>query len=261
MTDTLFFIISKLVGFGLRAETWIALLLMLGFWAQYRGHRWRGRVCLGGGFALLVAISALPLGDMMLRPFETAHPAKPPLTRVDGIVILGGAEQAGLAQRWGLPMVNEAGERFIAAAALAHQYPNARVVFSGGSGALRDLGRKVPLQSGMAQDLLIGLGIAPDRIELEGTSRNTAENARNSFALLQPKETETWVLVTSAFHMPRALRSFHAASWDNITPWPVDFRTREWPARLNWDLPRNLRLFNTAIKETVGLIVYNLSGR
>ncbi|WP_420569045.1 YdcF family protein [Thalassovita sp.] len=259
--DTLFFIASKIVGFGLRGETWIALLLLLGFWAQYRGNRRSGRAFLGAGFALLVAIAALPLGDMMLRPFETVHPPKPKLMRVDGIIILGGAEQAGLAQHWGLPMVNEAGERFIAGAALAHQYPHARVVFSGGSGALRDLGRKVPLQSGMAADLLTSLGIPLSRIELEGTSRNTAENARNSFDMLQPKDTETWVLVTSAFHMPRAVRSFHAAGWTKVVPWPVDFRSRDRRAGINWDLARNLKMFNTATKETIGLIAYNLSDR
>ncbi len=158
-------------------------------------------------------------------------------------------------------MVNEAGERFISGVALAHQYPQAKLVFSGGSGSLRDLGRTRTLQAGMAMDLFTSLGVAPDRIQLEGTSRNTAENARNSFALIQPQEGETWVLVTSAFHMPRAVRSFESAGWTNIVPWPVDYRSRELRAGVVWNLPRNLKLFNTALKETVGLIAYNLTGR
>jgi uncharacterized SAM-binding protein YcdF (DUF218 family) len=259
--DTLFFVASKVVGLALRAETWIALFLLLGFWAQYRGRMWTGRVLLGMGFSLLVGLAALPIGDLMLRPFETAYPAKPDITDADGIIVLGGAEQAGLAHRWGLPMVNEAGERFIAGAALAREHPQTRLVFSGGSGSLRDLGRNHTLQADMAMDLFVSLGIDPARITLEGASRNTAENARNSNALIRPQEGEKWVLVTSAFHMRRAVRSFHAAGWDQIIPYPVDFRARRLRNGLIWDLPRNLRLFNTAIKETVGLIAYNLTGR
>jgi uncharacterized SAM-binding protein YcdF (DUF218 family) len=259
--DTVFFVASKIVGLALRGESWIVLLLALGFWAQYKGHVRRGRLCLGAGFMLLVMIAALPIGDLMVRPFETTYPAKPDLSRVDGIIVLGGAEQAGLAQKWGLPMVNEAGERFIASAALAHEYPDARLVFSGGSGSLRDLGRNKTLQAGMARDLFLSLGISPERVELEGTSRNTAENARNSFAMLQPKQDETWVLVTSAFHMRRAVRSFHAAGWHGIVPYPVDFRARDLRIGVVWDLPRNLRLFNAAVKETIGLFAYNLTGR
>lgn len=259
--DTLFFVTSKIVGLFLRGETWMVLLLALGFWARYRGRIWRARVLSGAGLGLLVAITALPLGDMMIRPLETVYPVAPNLNRVDGIIVLGGAEQAGLAQRWGLPMVNEAGERFIAGAALAHQYPQAKLVFSGGSGALRDLGRARTLQAGMAMDLFTSLGIAQERILLEGTSRNTAENARNSYAMVQPQPGETWVLVTSGYHMPRAMRSFHAAGWVDVVPWPVDMRSVQLHWDIGWDLPRNLRLFNTALKETVGLIAYNLTGR
>lgn len=259
--DTLFFVISKIVGLLLRGETWIVLLLAAGFWARYRGRIWRARVFSGTGLGLLVVITALPLGDWMIHPFETVYPVAPELNRVDGIIVLGGAEQAGLAQRWGLPMVNEAGERFIAGAALAHQYPHAKLVFSGGSGALRDLGRARTLQAGMARDLFTSLGIAQERILLEGTSRNTAENARNSSAKFQPKPEETWVLVTSGYHMPRAMRSFQSAGWGNLVPWPVDMRSAQLHLDVGWDLPRNLRLFNAALKETVGLIAYNLTGR
>jgi len=185
----------------------------------------------------------------------------PDLVQVDGIIVLGGAEQAGLARQWGLPLVNEAGERFIQGAALAHRFPGAELVFSGGSGALSDLGRKKTPQAGMARELFASLGILPDRIILEGTSRNTAENARNAMNLIQPKPQEVWVLVTSAYHMPRAYRSFRTAGWTDIVPWPVDHRTADWRHEWGWNLSRNLRLFNAAIKETVGLIAYNLTGR
>lgn len=259
--DTLFFIVSKVVGLFLRGETWIVLLLGIGALAHYRGRLRSARLWFGAGFLLLIVITTTPVANMMLRPFETAFPVTPELQRVDGIIVLGGAEQAGLAGHWGLPLVNEAGERFLQGAALAHRFPNAALVFTGGSGALSDLGRTTIPQADMALGLFTSLGISSDRIKLEGTSRNTAENARNTMAFINPAPDEVWVLVTSAFHMRRAYRSFQTAGWHNIIAWPVDHRTVTWRHGWGWNLPRNLRLFNAATKETVGLIAYWLTGR
>lgn len=259
--DTAFFVLSKLAGALLRAETWILLLLLSGAVSHWRGrHRLGGSLSLAGTLALL-AMTVLPLGDVLLRPIEDRFPVAPPLERVDGIIVLGGAEQAGRALQWGLPQMNEAGERFLEGAALAIAHPQARLLFTGGSGALGDLGRSQVPQAQMARRLFLSLGIAPDRIALEGRSRNTAENARYSYALIEPKPDQVWVLVTSAYHMRRAVQSFQAAGWSGIVPWPVDHRSGSFVGGIGWNLSRNLRLFNTAIKETVGLIAYNLTGR
>lgn len=261
MMDTGFFILSKLVGTFLRAETWMLMLLLLGAWAGWRGRVWRARILSGLGIALLLTLTVFPLGELLLRPIEARFAVAPALDRVDGIIVLGGGERAGRALIWGLPQTNEAGERFIEGAALAHAHPQARLLFTGGSGALGDLGRSQVPQAQMAARLFTSLGIAPDRILLEQTSRNTAENARNSMALIQPKPEEVWVLVTSAFHMRRAVRSFESAGWPNIVPWPVDHRSGRFAGGIGWNLARNLNVLNTATKETIGLIAYNLTGR
>ncbi len=104
-------------------------------------------------------------------------------------------------------------------------------------------------------------GVAPGRLLLEGQSRNTAENARLSLALAAPKPGETWLLVTSAFHMPRAMRSFETVGWTGLVPWPVDYRTSAFKDGMGWNLTRNLLVLNTAIREQVGQIAYRLSGR
>ena len=104
-------------------------------------------------------------------------------------------------------------------------------------------------------------GVAPERLLLEGQSRNTAENARLSLDLAAPAPHETWVLVTSAFHMPRAMRSFEAAGWTGLVPWPVDYRTSAFTDGVGWNLTRNLQVLNTAIRERVGQVAYRLSGR
>ena len=152
-------------------------------------------------------------------------------------------------------------ERYPAALELAQRFPEARLLFTGGSGALRDLAGAEVSEGAMAERFFLGLGVAPARLLIEDRSRNTAENARLSLALASPDPNETWVLVTSAFHMPRAMRSFEAAGWAGLTPWPVDYRTAGFTDRIGWDLTRNLRVLNIAIREQVGQLAYRLSGR
>jgi len=69
------------------------------------------------------------------------------------------------------------------------------------------------------------------------------------------------VLVTSAFHMPRAMRSFEMVGWTGLVSWPVDYRTSSFADGIGWDLTHNLKVLSTAIREQVGQIAYRLSGR
>lgn len=255
--DTLFLIVSKLGWAVLRPDTWIVAGLAAAMLGALTGRRrlalWLGGPVLAGTLALAV----LPLGDLLIAPLERQYPPAPKLSQVDGIIVLGGGEDFGADLR---PGVNEAGDRFIAAAMLARDWPDARVVFTGGSGALRHIGAEVR-NADVAQALLTGLGIAPDRIVLEGQSRNTAENATLTRAVVEPQPGEVWVLVTSAFHMPRAMGSFDAAGWDGIVPWPVDYRAEGLANGLGWDLTAHLQVLNTAVREYVGLIAYRITGR
>ena len=114
----------------------------------------------------------------------------------------------------------------------------------------------------MSSEHLIGcVGMRTDRITWEDQSRNTAENAALSFEAAAPALDETWVLVTSAFHMGRALASFEAAGWGEIVPHPVDYRTGDFSEGIGWNLAANLQVLNIAIKEWVGRLAYRVSGR
>ena len=175
---------------------------------------------------LLFALSVVPLGDLLLQPIERTYAAQPPLDRVDGIVVLGGGEDARASAYWDQMQLNEGGERYTAVLALARRFQQARILFTGGSGALSDLAGIVTSEADMAERFFLDQGIAPWRLLLEGQSRNTAENARLSLALAAPGPGETWVLVTSAFQMPRAMRSFNAAGWTGLVPGPVDYGVR-----------------------------------
>ena len=259
--DTIFFVASKLVGALLRPDTWIvlalAIIVLAVFYNRRRMTLWVGSITL----VLLVALAIFPLGDLILQPIERTYPAEPSLGQVDGIIVLGGGEDARASAYWGQMQLNEGGERYTAALALARRFPQARVLFTGGSGALRDLAGNQASEAEMAERFFREQGIAQERLLLEGQSRNTAENARLSRELAAPAPDETWVLVTSAFHMPRALRSFEAAGWTGLVPWPVDYRTSAFADGMGWNLIRNLQVLNTAIREQVGQIAYRISGR
>ena len=259
--DTIFFVASKLVGALLRPDTWIvlalALIVLAVFYSRRRLTLWVGSITL----ALLVALAIFPLGDLLLQPIERTYPAEPSLGQVDGIIVLGGGEDARASAYWGQMQLNEGGERYTAALALARRFPQARVLFTGGSGALRDLAGNQASEAEMAERFFREQGIARERLLLEGQSRNTAENARLSRELAAPAPDETWVLVTSAFHLPRAMRSFESAGWTGLVPWPVDYRTSAFADGMGWNLTRNLLVLNTAIREQVGQIAYRLSGR
>ena len=210
---------------------------------------------------MLVVLSVLPLGDLLLQPIERRYPANPSLDAVDGIIVLGGGEDARASAYWGQVQLKEGAERFTAAMELARRFPEAKVLFTGGSGALRDVAGAITSEASVAERFFVTQGIAPERLLLEGQSRNTAENARLSLILADSAPDKTWVLVTSAFHMPRAMRSFDAAGWDGLVAWPVDYRTSGFADGIGWDLTGNLSVLQTAVREHVGMLAYRLTGR
>lgn len=257
---TIFFIISKLVWALIRPETWLVIGLGLGLFFLVRGRQRGARRVLAVTFAATLAIGIFPLGEPLIRPLETLYPANPTLPQITGIIVLGGAEDARRTAYWDQVQLNAAGERFTATLALARRFPKAKIVFTGGSGSLRDVLGNGASGSAVAKQFFLEQGIAASRLILESQSRNTAENARLTFALVQPKPDQTWVLVTSAFHMPRAMRSFQRAGWTGVIPFPVDYRSGRFIDDIGWNLADNLQTLNTAVKEYVVLLAYAVTG-
>jgi len=142
---------------------------------------------------------------------------------------------------------------------LARRYPEAKIVFTGGSGYLAG-------SSGSEADLveqhLTTLGVDPNRIQFERASRNTYENAVMTKVLVQPAPGEHWLLVTSALHMPRAMGLFRAAGFE-LEAYPVDWRTAPDFGGMLSDDPASsrLRLFDLATREWVGLFASRLTGQ
>jgi uncharacterized SAM-binding protein YcdF (DUF218 family) len=180
---------------------------------------------------------------------------------VAGIVVLGGAVDTHISKDRGVSTMNEGGERLTAAADLSRRFPEARIFLSGGSGHAHD-GSYQLTESQIGRNLLLAMGVAPERIEMEERSHTTCENSKESAAAIQPIAGDLWLLVTSASHMPRAIACFRQAGFD-VTAYPVDFRTRGQAdlKRPTGAISVGLALTDLAAHEWLGLATYRLTGK
>lgn len=254
--DTVFFIASKVFWGVARPDSVLMLALLAGVVALWSGRAKAAGWILTPTVAIMIVLAFFPLGNFVLSPLETRFPVNPEISNPEGIIVLGGSERATLSRIWDQPQVNERGERYIATLALARAFPDARVMHSGDSGALR---LNPASESGVAERIFLEGGVDPARILLEGNSRNTAENAAFSLEIAKPSGERPWVLVTSAHHMPRALSTFCAAGWQTLIPYPTDFNVGAFAAQIRF--ARNLHELNRGVKEWIGLVAYYATGR
>lgn len=256
----MFFILSKIIGFFALPSNIAATLAALGVVLLFTRFKRIGRALAAIGVVLLVAAGLTPLGNALMLPLEQRFPPWDASHGApSGIIVLGGAIGPEVSAARGTPALNEAAERITTAAALARRYPAARIIYSGGNASLV-LARGI--EADYAADLLESLGIPRGRIEIERRSRNTSENAAFSKAMAAPKPGERWLLVTSAYHMPRAIGAFRRAGFA-VEACPVDWRTRG-PidlARPFESVAVGLARTDTAIHEWIGLAAYWLTGR
>jgi uncharacterized SAM-binding protein YcdF (DUF218 family) len=257
VTD-LSYVLSKLLWFLLRPGTFALLLALAGLvlvWRGRRGGRWP--LLLGLGF--FVVMLASPLPPLMVMPLEDrfARPAHLP-DKVDGIIVLGGAVDQNLTEARGIPALNGAAERMTELVVLARRYPEARLVFTGGQGSLV---HGALSEADVARALWTAMGVPESRVLYEDQARNTFQNAVLTRALVQPKPGETWLLVTSASHMPRSVGVFRRAGWP-VVPWPVNYRTgRGFAALYDAPFPERIGQFEVALREWIGLVAYRLMDR
>ena len=249
------FLLSKVLWSVVRPSSLLVVLATLGLVLTWTRWRRLSRGLLIAGIGGLLALLLLPLDQWASRPLEDrfARPDPPPAA-VDGILVLGGAMEQLITADRGLPTFSPAGERITELVTLARRYPLARLAFSGGTG---DPTGRVPPEAGQVRALLADLGVPVEHIAFESASRTTWENAVLSFALLHPKPEETWLLVTSASHMPRAVGAFRAAGW-RVVPWPVGYkttRTDSWET-VNAPFGERVARFDWAIHEWIGMVAY-----
>jgi len=257
-----FFVVSKI--FWMLASP-INLLLfgaLAGILFSYRERARFGRILALTATLILLAAATLPVGMLLIAPLEDRFPMpSSDLPPPDGIIVLGGAIDDVTSAARGQTIFDEGGERITETVILAKRYPEARIVYTGGTASF--VPGAFSTEALRARQLMAQMGIAPERITIEDKSRNTEENARFTAAIVHPEPSQRWIIVTSAFHMPRAMGVFEKAGFQPIAypvsfytlgRWTDDLRLEFWPAR-------NLRVLELALHEWIGLAAYRASGR
>jgi uncharacterized SAM-binding protein YcdF (DUF218 family) len=256
----LFFVLSKTLGVMLLPANFLIGLGLLGALLLATRFARLGRRLAVASLALLAICGFSPLGNWLLYPLESRFPPWDAARGApDGVVVLSGPIDPELSAARGVAVVGGAADRLIAAAALARRYPNARVIYTGGSANLIfDEAR----EADYATALFESLGVSGTQLSIERRARNTQENAEFSKAIAAPKSGERWLLVTSAYHMPRAVGVFRNAGFA-VEPYPVDWRTGGRTDLLTF---RNraidgLASVDVGIREWLGLVAYRISGK
>ncbi|MEH6651869.1 MAG: YdcF family protein [Motiliproteus sp.] len=264
--DDLFFTLSKLLWTFARPDHLLLValtvsVLVLG-WnsARKRARRWSLLI-----LTLVWLIAVYPLGQVLLYPLEQRFDmpqssAVSGLSDQDdlaGIIVLGGAEKLSAMQLRQRPEFSEAAERVMAVPELAKRFPDLPIIYTCGSGWLLDQEVKGADYTKLYFDAM-GL---ESRVLYERESRNTFENASLSRVLAAERISGTWLLVTSAFHMPRSVGVFRQQGW-TVRPYPVDYRGQPFEeVGIYFSLSENLADLTMALREWTGLLAYWLSGK
>lgn len=257
--ESIFFFASKIVWALITPGSLLVILGMVAWLSLIAGWQKVSRFFLSLTALLLLLIGSLPLGEWLIAPLENRFAANAALPmNPTGVIVLGGAVNPALSDTWGQTETGSGAERLTAFMYLSNLYPDAQLVFTGGSGSLTEQDYK---EADYARFLFEQLDMGDRAIIYESESRNTQENALHSKALVNPQAGEEWILITSAFHMPRSVGVFCQAGW-RVTPYPVDHYSQMGDLmRVNYNFSGNLRTLETAIREWVGLLAYRITGR
>lgn len=255
----MFFYLSKIFWFFASPGNAFLLVLLLGLFLSGTRFKRIGKFCVSVAIIFALAVTFVPIGPYMLKTLEDRFPAPVTLPeRIDGIVVLGGVVDPTMSANRGTVAIGGAMERITASAQLALDHPEARLIFSGGSASISSQDHR---EADYVAELYAALGVQADRLVLEREARNTWENAKYTMDVAAPKTAENWVLVTSAFHMPRAVGAFRRVGWEMI-PYPVDYNVTEtlsFPSPM--DFLSGLGSIANAGHEWIGLIAYWLTGK
>ena len=209
-------------------------------------------------FCIFNIFSVFPLGKFLIYNLEKNYHDFIIPENVDGILILGGATNPFLTDQFNQINLNNSSERLIESIKLIKKYNNAKVVFSGGLGSI-----EYPKLSHakVAERFFTELGLPINKIKFEYKSRNTYENILFSKKIVKPKQNEKWILITSAFHMNRAMFIGEKNNW-NFIPYAVDFRQ---PKKIhlipNLNFMENISQLQLGAHEWIGLVSYYFMGR
>ena len=253
------FIASKVLALLAQPLLWVAALLAASLLVSQKPAWARGLV--GSALGLLLLLGWQPLPDLLIRQLESQYAEVPPVADLGGyfgIVVLGGSTEPGyVARAHAQPLLNDAAERLTATVVLLRYNPHLRVLYTGGGRALSE---GDPTEAQLAQMFFASQHLPAQAVLYESASRTTHENAVLSAQLRGVDTSRRWLLVTSAWHMPRSMATFTKAGW-NMTAYPVDFRTGLSTPWATYGLERGIRSWQLVLHELFGGLVYRLASR
>lgn len=255
----MFFLLSKILWFVFAPANLLMLMVLAGTALLWFGKVKAARYTLTAAVAVILAVTLFPLGEALLIPLEQRFPAPVEIPqKLDGVILLGGAQEPLLTRDYHQPVMNGASETMTTFLALARAHPEAKLVFSGGSGNIRNQG---VTEADTVKLFLRQQGFDPGKLIYETHSRNTYENVIFSKRLVQPKPGERWLLVTSAYGMPRAVGVFRAAGWP-VIPYPCNYHVgRELHLLPSLHFMESFSTLEMAMHEWIGLTAYYVTGK
>ncbi len=252
-------IVSRIIWMLIQPSNLIFILMLVSLILIWKGRRKMGLPVLTVCVAFYSLVMFGPLTSWLLVPLEKRFSVYTnDITHgpYSGIIILAGAERIRNSSYHNQVILNGGAERLIEAAKLARLFPDLPIIFCGG-GRIEGM----MTEGEIAQKFFIEAGIDLNRVRFDDISYNTYTNAIEAKKLIEKDETDTWLLVTSAFHMPRAVGSYRNAGI-TIQPYPVDYRTELSPSLSSKpNAGRNFYELDFAVHEWVGLLTYYISGR
>lgn len=248
----MFFLKKMLSAFLVPPGLFVTLVLLLGLWLAKRSRVKESLAAFAVGLLVWGALTRAA-GEAALRGLEYAY-LPPAEVSADVIIVLGGGVTHGAPAGAAGPSLHGAGlERAAEAARLYARY-KLPVIVSGGA----VFGE--PAESPVMKDYLASLGVPRDKVLTEERSRDTRENALFSKKLCDEKGYKRPVVVTSAYHMKRAVLCFEKAGFAELVPYPTAYRTpparRPGPADLWPDTGEDMR---RAAHERLGLLLARLA--
>jgi uncharacterized SAM-binding protein YcdF (DUF218 family) len=256
--DSFFYWLSKLIWLLASPDSLLLIFFGVVFFLLWYGKNALAKKVLGILLGSMLTVAAFPIGEWLLYPLETKYAHNPKLENVDGIIVLAGSEHHVHSKLWDQVIVGEAIERNLAFMMLARLHPEAKLVFSGGVGSMLQQDYKA---ADVAKRLYQEQGMSVSKIIFERESRNTWQSALLSKSLVNPEAGTNWVLITTAWHMPRSMGIFCKVGW-KVTPYPVDYYTQPGSLmRLSWGFASNLNKLVIAVKEWIGLVTYKFTGK
>ena len=208
---------------------------------------------------VLLYVSSMPVvGRTLIGRLERKYPAVPvdQVAHADAIVPLGGIFGPAASEGF-LPNLGEANERLEAGMVLWQKNKADWLVFTGGR---TPWARQTEVEGEASKRAAIARGVPADHVFVTSEVGNTADEARTVRALMRERGWQSIILVTSAWHMPRAARLFQKAGV-RFVPFPVDYQVDPDERLTLLDfLPRAEALQKTeyALREWYGVLYYAL---